>query len=325
MNRTHWLEHAERAPGPIHGLCGRARSMKVSALAAAAALALAACGGSNTTPSGTGADGGSGNGTMSGVAVKGPVNGGTMTAFAVTNGAKGQQIGAATTDAQGRFTMDIGSYSGPVVMQLAGGAYTDEATGGSMSMASGDVMRAVVPTVATGSTTSGIMVTPLTSMAQARCQALAGGMTDANITTANSSVGNYFLVNDILHTMPMDPLVQGSGTGASADAKNYGMAIAGMSQYAHMVGMTASSGMVTVMMDDASDGVMNGMMGGTAISMTGMGGMMGGALMQPTAGTTALATAMTQFMTSGMNKSGVTQSDVQPLLDKLSTSNGTLP
>lgn len=54
------------------------------------------------------------------------------------------------------------------------------------------------------------------------------------------------------------------------------------------LGMTTSSGMVTAMMDDATDGVMNGMMGSTAISMDGMGGMMGGTMMQGTAGTSSL-------------------------------------
>ncbi len=65
------------------------------------------------------------------------------------------------------------------------------------------------------------------------------------------------------------------------------MSIAAMSQYAKTIGMTtSSSGMVTAMMKDASDGVMNGMMGSTAISMAGMGGMMGG-MMQSSAGTAA--------------------------------------
>ena len=56
--------------------------------------------------------------------------------------------------------------------------------------------------------------------------------------------------------------------------KNYGMSIAAMSQYAKTIGMTTSSTMVTAMMDDASDGVMNGMMGSTPVSMGGMGALL---------------------------------------------------
>jgi hypothetical protein len=70
---------------------------------------------------------------------------------------------------------------------------------------------------------------------------------------------------------------------------------------------------------------MNGMMGSTSISMSGMGGMMGGGtMMQTTAGTTGLATAMTTFVGSSMNKSGATMTDVQTLVNKLSTSTGTI-
>jgi hypothetical protein len=87
---------------------------------------------------------------------------------------------------------------------------------------------------------------------------------------------------------------------------------------------TSSSGMVTAMMDDASDGAMNGMMGSTGISMGGMGGMMGG-MMQANAGTTGLGSAMSTFVGSAMNHSGVPVTDMQPLIDKLNTSGGTIP
>jgi hypothetical protein len=192
-----------------------------------------------------------------------------------------------------------------------------------MTMQPGDVMTGLIPSIAAGSTMMGIQVTPLTSMAQVRAQNMAGGMTAANISTANAAVGSYFSLGDILHTMPMNPLVQGSGAGATQDMKNYGMTLAAMSQYAHTLGMTSSSGMVTTMMKDASDGIMNGMMGSTAISMGGMGGMMGGN-MHSTAGTSDLAAAMSQFVGSAMNRSGVQMLDMQPLIDRLSTSAGVI-
>jgi hypothetical protein len=42
---------------------------------------------------------------------------------------------------------------------------------------------------------------------------------------------------------------------------NYGMSMAAISQEAKDLGMSSSSSMVTAMMNDAADGVMNGMMG----------------------------------------------------------------
>jgi hypothetical protein len=71
---------------------------------------------------------------------------------------------------------------------------------------------------------------------------------------------------------------------------------------------------------------MNGMMGSTSISMGGMGsGMMGGGtMMQSNAGTAGLATAMTAFVGSSLNQSGATMTDLQTLVNKLSTSTGTI-
>jgi hypothetical protein len=272
------------------------------------ALSLSACGGG----SGSSSSGGS----VSGAVVAGPVAGATVTAYAITGGTMGAQVGTGTTDAMGSFT-------GPLMLQASGGSYGDEATGTSMTMHSGDVMACAIPSVAANSATAGIQITPLTSMAHARVHHMAGGITTANITTANSAVGSYFSVGDILHTVPMNPMTAGSGAGATQDVKNYGMVIAAMSQYAMSIGMPDSSGIITAMMDDASDGVMDGKMGGTGIGMGG--GMMGGTMMQPSAGTAGLATAMTAFVGSAMNKSGVMLSDMQTLVDKLAGSDGQLP
>jgi hypothetical protein len=278
-------------------------------------------GGSSATISGgtTGA-----NGMVSGTAVKGPISGGTVIAYAITNGTMGMQLTSGTTDSQGHFTISIGDYAGPIMLQMSGGTYVEEATGATVSMAPGDVMTAIMTTLLTGSTVTGIQVTPLTSMAQAMANNMAGGMTDANIAAANTAIGNYFMVNDILHTPPMNPLVSGSSGTATQDMKNYGMAIAAMSQSAKDMGMTSSSNMVTAMMNDASDGVMNGLTGSTPVMMGGM--KAGSSMMTPFAGTSGLATEMATFITSTLNKSGVTAGDMTALMNKLTTSaTGTIP
>jgi hypothetical protein len=285
---------------------------------AATGLALAACGG--------GGGGGGGNtptppvaGTISGTAVKGPVSGGTMTAYALTNGAIGAKIASATTNADGTFSLSMGTYAGPVMLQMTGGTYADEATGTTMPMMTGDVMTAVLPSMTAGQTMSGIQVTPLTAMAQTMAQHMSGGMTDANITSATNDVGHYFMVTDILHSAPINPLTSGSGNSATQDQINYGMVLAAMSQYAQIQGMSSSSAMVTAMMNDASDGAMDGMMTGSAVMMGGMNMSMS---LPPAAGTTGLATAMSAFVNSGQNHSGVAAPTVQTLMNQLNGSNG---
>jgi hypothetical protein len=279
-------------------------------------LFQAACGGG-----GSSIDVGSGGTGISGAVTKGPLANATVIAYGVAGGQPGAQIGSTTTDANGNYTMTIGTYSGPVMLQVSGGSYRDEATGSVLPIAPGDVMAAVIPSVASGTTVTGTQITPITSMAQARAQQMAGGMTQSNIAAANTAMGNYFSVSDILHVQPMNPRVPGSGSNASADARNYGMTLAAMSQYAKSLNMANTSALVTSMMSDASDGMMDGKKGSSPVSMT-MGGMMGTSMMAPTAGTSGLATAMTDFVMSPANMSGLTTTDVAPLVQKMSGSSG---
>jgi len=279
-------------------------------------LFQSACGGG-----GSSIDVGSGGTGISGAVTKGPLSNATVNAFAIASGLTGAQIGSTTTDANGYYTMSIGAYTGPVMLQASGGSYRDEATGSVLPMAPGDLMAAVIPSVASGTTVTGTQITPITSMAQARAQQMAGGMTQSNIAAANTAMGNFFSVSDILHVQPMNPLVPGSGSNASADARNYGMTLAAMSQYAKSLNMANTSALITSMMSDGSDGMMDGRKGSSPVSMT-MGGMMGTSMMAPTAGTSGLATAMTNFVMSPANMSGLTTTDVAPLVQKMSSSSG---
>jgi hypothetical protein len=268
--------------------------------------------------------------TLSGTVFDGPVSRATVMAFAINNGAMGAQIASVGTDGQGNFNLPLGNYTGPVMLQVFGGVYTDEATGSIMTtmMASGNAVSAVMPTVAVNANLTGIWITPVTSMAQARARGMSGGMTDANIVAANKAMGDYFLITDILHTQPMNPMVAGAGASAGQEARNYGMTLAAISQYAKSLNMANSSAMITAMMSDAFDGVMDGKYGASQISMSTGGGMMGGGMMgggttmPQTAGTSGLAEAMTSYMTSAANASGITAADMAALIQKLTVSNG---
>ncbi|MDP2371092.1 hypothetical protein [Rhodoferax sp.] len=260
---------------------------------------------------------------LSGTVFNGAVSQATVMAFAINSGAMGAQIASAAVDAQGNFSLPLGSYAGPVVLQVKGARYADAATRTTMTMGANDVMSAVLPMVSSGASVAGIWVTPVTSMAQARAMAMSGGMTDANIAAANAAMGSYFLVNDILRTQPMNPMVVGSGATAGVDARNYGMALAAMSQYAKMINMTVSSAFVTAMMSDAADGVVNGMAGATPITMP-MGGLMGTGMMGLTAGNSSLVVAMVAFMNSSANTSGLTVADMVALMQRLNSSGGNI-
>jgi hypothetical protein len=277
------------------------------------------CGGGGTSVVSNVGSGGTG--VISGAAIKGPLSNASVNAYAIVNGQSGAMIGSTKTDANGSYTMTVGSYAGPVMLQVSGGSYTEEATGGLATMAAGDVMSAVLPSMTQGANVSGIQITPITAMAQARAQQMPGGMTDANIAAANAAMGHYFSIGDITHVLPMNPLVPGSATGASMDARNYGMALAGMSQLAKSLNTASTSSLVTSLMSDASDGMMDGSRGTSAISMT-MGGMMANTTMAPTTGTSGLTSAMTSFMGSTANRSGLTAGDMATMMLKITASGG---
>jgi hypothetical protein len=269
----------------------------------------------------------SGNGMVSGTAFNGTVQEATVTAYAVVNGSMGSRIASVTTDTDGNFSLPLGAYEGPVMLRMSGGTYTDLATAATRTMSPDTMMTALIPTLGDGNTT-GIEITPLTSMAYKRVQSMAGGMTAGNINEANMAIGDYFMVDDIVTTPPIDPLQPGSGLDATQDSLNYGMTIAAMSQYADNIGIQNSDEIIIAMMNDAADGFMNGMMGDAGINMEDMGsGMMNGGFnpgMQATAGTSGLAEAMQDYMASATNVSGLTAEDMQALIDQLNASNGTL-
>ncbi len=280
---------------------------------------LAGCGGGGGSSDSVISD----TGTISGTAVKGPVANAAITAFSINaDGTKDKPIGTGHTDEQGHFSVSVNDHSGPVLMEMTGGHYIDEATGTDMNMFQGDIMTSAIPFMPAGSTMNNIQITPLTSMAQNMAQNMSGHMTETNITSANNATGHYFDVNDILHVHPIDTTVDGSGIGADQNMMNYGITIAAMSQYALEAGMSHSSGFVTNMMDDASDGHMDGMIGESRILMGG--GMTGGMMMPADTGAGGMADAMEGFIMSPMNRSGVTLHDMRDLIDKLHTSDGIL-
>lgn len=288
------------------------------------AVLIVACGsGGNSS---TAIDNGSSqpvSGSVSGTATKGPVSDATMKAFAINaDGTKGEIIGTGMTDSNGDFLIHVGDHSGPVLIEMTGGHYADEATGIIMNMMQDNFLTCLIPFHEEGATLDGVQVTPVTSMAHAMARDMHGGITQANVRNANHAVGQYFHVNDILYDYPINPVDDGSGVGAEQDEVHYGMVLAAMSQYAHTLGLSHSPDIVNHFMDDAVDGQMDGRHHGNHINMGG--GMMGGHMMHEDAGTEMLADAMEDFIHSPMNRSGITLQEMQTLIDALHSSSGAI-
>lgn len=217
------------------------------------ALLASGCGGGGSPSTNTASA------VISGNAVKGPISKGTVTAYAVTSsGGKGSALGTTSTDVNGSYSLTL-TYTGPVLLEIPGGSYIDEATGQTVNVPTspGSGLQAVVNNVTAGSALH-VQITPLTAMAAARAQAMAGGLTAANIDAANQQVGTHFGGIDILNIQPVNPLIANSATGATQNAVNYGLVLAGLSAEAHTLGLTNPFDLVVALVQDFSDGIFNG-------------------------------------------------------------------
>lgn len=218
-------------------------------VALASAGLLAACGG--------GGDGGtdtpstptnSTSTTLSGVASKGPLKKALVKAYAVdANGTVGTTVlaQARTSETDGSYTLDLGSYTGAVqlVVEVVPGETVskDEATGRDVSLPSDFKLRAttVVSAPSSGNTQiQNASITPFTELATKIAED-SGGLTPTNIAGGAQVVFNLIGVDPVA-TQPLDATVTPSAT-ATADQKRYALWNAAVSQLATSTPTTTDS------------------------------------------------------------------------------------
>jgi len=192
------------------------KRLKVSilfiAILSAFALILTGCGG-----------GGGGEVTISGLASKGPISGGTVTVFALNaDGSKGNQLGTATTGADGSYSVNIGSYTGNVLVEVTGGTYTDEATGNEVIRADTDKFHAARSGV---SENVKVAVTPLTEIAY---QLVGPKLTIDQANSLVSSMAGFSITDK--NIMPVDVMDLTASSKATVEQINYGLMLATISQ-----------------------------------------------------------------------------------------------
>lgn len=162
--------------------------------------------------------------TISGVVSFAPVSGATVSVYAVSSGIKGSLLGTATTNSSGEYTVQLGSYTGLVLLEAQGGRYTDPATGASKTLS---LLRSVA-TVANGKNVANL--TPFTEPVVANATKLSGGLSSANVASTLLTVKTQ-LGFDPVTTMPADPnRVVPASTSTSSVA--YAGLLGAASQYA---------------------------------------------------------------------------------------------
>jgi hypothetical protein len=189
-------------------------------------VALAGCGGGGgTSNTGTTTSTG-GSTTVTGRVVKGPVAGAQVCAYPVgAAGDQGSSLGCSQTDSSGGYSLNLGTFSGLVVLHATGGTYVNEADGQPTALA--QLTGAVTATSGAAITAS---VTPLTTIALARAQS-SGLLSAGSWEAAAREVAAAYGVSDIVATSPADPLAATSAQATDA-ARTYGIVLAGLAHFA---------------------------------------------------------------------------------------------
>jgi hypothetical protein len=146
---------------------------------------------------------------ITGMASKGPLKTGTVKVYAIRNGVEDRSapVGQGGIGPNGSYTVDAGSYQGPAVVEVTGGTFTDEVSGGPVTLKV--PLRTLVSNVATGTKT--VAITPLTDFAYKMATG-AGALSVASIDDANARVSGFYSVGDIVSTLP-------AAAGAAAEKK----------------------------------------------------------------------------------------------------------
>lgn len=186
---------------------------------------------------------------VSGVASKGIIRNGTVNVFALdADGSKGAQLATAPTDADGKYSADVGAYAGAVLVE-ASGSYTDEKTGATVTILPTAPLRAAFDNVTSNVT---VAVTPLTELA---VQKAGTALTPANIQAANALVSDLFNV-DIIGTEPVEPATSALQSATQAQ-QAYTLALAAISQMADTPTIEAVTAVITTINSDIADDIMS--------------------------------------------------------------------
>ncbi|MCU7845633.1 MAG: hypothetical protein KZQ93_17520 [Candidatus Thiodiazotropha sp. (ex Monitilora ramsayi)] len=239
-------------------------------------LALVGCGGGGTDsePVSTNAR------SINGVASKGIIHGGLVRAYAVnSDGTQGLELDSAQTDLQGQYSLEITGHTGPVILEVTGGSYTDEATG---SILDNTRLRAVIPPV---SGNRKVAITPLTEIA---VQIAGESLTLSKINNANAAVSVLIGGADITEVQPQD--INGDLSGATQAEKDYTMVLAAVSQMVEDGSAVDVSAVTTMLSSDLEDD------GRLTIGDSGVGDLLQGALMN--------------FIASDENNTGLIEDDL---------------
>ena len=223
---------------------------------------------------------------IAGEVMKGRISGATVTAMGsgpscaanaqdgvplTCNLGPGNTVVTAITGADGTYSLNFpATYAGPVILQVIGGTFLNEIDGSAELGPAAAPMRAILGTSPAPGTITNVAITPFTTMAAARvfARAGAGEVTESLVNGVNALVGSMYGIADIIGTTPVE-VTAFLPFGVTANAQQYGLLTAAFSQQAANFGLGNPLIFVNGVVEDLSDGELDGLRNGTAVSIAG--------------------------------------------------------
>jgi hypothetical protein len=266
------------------------------------------------------------NSTISGQATAGVVNAGTVEVYGINTSNRALTLlGSGPTNSLGLFTVGIQG-SGPFLVLLRGGTFTDEATNTtanignpaqptSLDSSRANTLEAVVGSGVNGAIT--VNLSPLTTFASRRLAELLKADPDAysttNVTAINQLLGQEMGLGSIDTTgiLPIDFTNGGNATFIAGNLADSGVLLgailSALSQAAVDLGVAIPMDLIEALAQDFSDGIFNGAIA-TAQAGTGTGISLGTGALPQNAGTTQLSTSLSNFLNGNANNNSGTNS-----------------
>ncbi len=176
--------------------------------------------------------------SVDGNAVDALIINGTVTIYAFNNGQKGDQLAQTTTDSRGFYEVEIqSSQARPILIEVTGGSYEEEASGVSVTLRDTHILRAV--TQFEPNTNVRVMVTPWTNLATAlMLQELENGENVTNAIARSNSAMSGLLDLDILSTFPANVTDPANANTILTDELKYGFFAAALSQLTYDISIS---------------------------------------------------------------------------------------
>ncbi len=205
-------------------------------------------------------------GIIQGNVVDGILVGSRVNIYGFENGTRGVLLGTAITDEQGGYAIELQAPDQPLLIEISGGTYLEDADDSAVTLADGQVLRAL--TKYKSGEPLDAMVTPLTHLAVglAEYRINNGSSVDQAILEASADINNFFAI-DTGTTSPIAITDENNVLSELSNEALYGFYLAGLSSWTSWASVKnnaphsiySSIALTQILYNDVrSDGIFNG-------------------------------------------------------------------